>query len=149
MQQYSPLGGPEVVRLSGGAGVQMMHWQKFAISVSGSGWMPPGLDGLDYSQRLELRCTKPLSMVGTHLEFLLTGTPRPDVSPWAQALVSGSWVDAGLQRAGDLLTVQGVPGASLYRVCWMPVFTVSAKRPRGDLDASAATHGWQIDCEEL
>ncbi|KJK03563.1 hypothetical protein UB43_03430 [Pseudomonas sp. 21] len=148
-QQYSSLGGQALIRLSAGQGVPMTHWQKTAISISGTGWMPPGLDGLDYRQPLELRCTKPMSMAGTELEFRLNGVPRPDVAPWAQALVLGQWQTAAVEMNADVAQVSPVPGATLYRVCWMPIFTVTATSRRGDLDASAAIHGWQIDCEEL
>lgn len=148
-QQYSSLGGPAIVRLSAGKGIPMTHWQKTAISVSGSGWMPPGLDGLDYTQPLELRCTKPLSVAGVQLEFLLPGTPRPDVAPWAQSLVGGIWRGSELVLDGGVARIESVPGAALYRVCWMPVFIVTVTTRRGDLDATTATHGWQIDCEEL
>lgn len=148
-EQISPLGGPEIIRLRGGAGVPMTHWQKSAISISGSGWMPPGLHGLDYTQPLELRCTKPLSIVGAHRGFTLSGSIRPDVAPWAQALIGDDWVNAALEVSGQSAQVAEMVGASLYRVCWMPLFIVAAKRPQEDLDAGAATHGWRLDCEEL
>lgn len=148
-QSITPLGGPEIVRLSGGVGVPMTHWERSAIALSGSGWMPPGLDGLDYTQPLELRCTKQLSIVSTSTSFVINGTPRPDFAPWALALVGRDWVEAEVALSGANAEVTPVTGATAYQVCWMPMFTVSAKRPQGDMDPSAATHGWQINCEEL
>lgn len=148
-QSITPLGGPEVVRLSGGVGVPMTHWQRSAISLSGSGYMPPGLDGIDYTQPLELRCTKHLSIVSAGRNFVLQGTPRPDFPPWALALVGKEWVETTLVLSGAGVEVTEVLGASFYQVCWMPVFIVSAKRPQGDMDAAANVHGWQINCEEL
>ncbi|MDF3932152.1 hypothetical protein [Pseudomonas citronellolis] len=150
-QSITPLGGPEIIRLSGGVGVPMTHWQRAAIALSGSGYMPPGLDGLDYTQPLELRCTKHLSIVSTGTSFVLAGAPRPDFAPWAFALVGGQWVEADLALAGVNAEVAPVSGATAYQVCWMPVFMVSAKRPQGDMDPSnnATPHGWQIACEEL
>ncbi|WP_430292968.1 hypothetical protein [Pseudomonas sp. B1-22] len=148
-QSITPLGGPEIIRLSGGVGVPMTHWQRSAISLSASGWMPPGLDGLDYTQPLELRCTKHLSIVSTSTSFVITGTPRPDFAPWALALVGKEWVETPVVLTGSDAEVTPVPGASAYQVCWMPVFIVSAKRPQGDMDPSSNAHGWQINCEEL
>lgn len=148
-QSITPLGGPEIVRLSGGVGVPMTHWQRSAISLSASGWMPPGLDGIDYTQPLELRCTKHLSIVSTGTSFSIPGTPRPDFAPWAMALVGKEWVETPMVLAGGNAEVTSVAGASAYQVCWMPAFMVSAKRPQGDMDPSANTHGWQINCEEL
>ncbi|WP_448682583.1 hypothetical protein [Pseudomonas nicosulfuronedens] len=148
-QSITPLGGPEIVRLSGGVGVPMTHWQRSAIALSASGWMPPGLDGIDYTQPLELRCTKHLSIVSTGTNIEIIGTPRPDFPPWALALVGKEWVETPLVLTGNAAEVTAVPGATAYQVCWMPVFTVSAKRPQGDMDPSANVHGWQINCEEL
>lgn len=150
-QSITPLGGPEIVRLSSGAGVPMTHWQKSAIALSGSGFMPPGLDGIDYTQALELRCTKHLSIVSTGTSFVLAGTPRPDFSPWALALVGQQWVETDLVLDGADVMVIPIPGASAYQVCWMPMFIVSAKRPQGDMDPAnnVTPHGWQITCEEL
>lgn len=148
-QSITPLGGPEIVRLSSGAGVPMTHWQRSAIALSASGWMPPGLDGLDYSQPLELRCTKHLSIISTSTSFTLRGTVRPDFAPWALALVGKDWVETPVVFAGADATVTPVAGASAYQLCWMPMFMVSAKRPQGDMDPSTNAHGWQITCEEL
>lgn len=148
-QQFSPLGGPEIVRLTGGVGVPMTHWQRTSISISGSGWMPPGLDGLDYSQPLDLLCTKPLSIVSPQRHFRLSGTPRGDVDPWAQALVGEEWRRAEVIRNGMDIEVLLMPSATLYRVSWMPAFVVSARPPQEDVDLTLATYGWRIDCEEL
>lgn len=145
----SPLGGPAVVRLSQGKGVQMTHWSKVSISIAGSGFMPPGLLGIDYSKPLEVRLTKVESIVGRHLEYQLTSTPRPDFEPWAEGLVGYDWVRTEVSRSGLAVTVVPVPGASHYRVCWMPVFTVSGRRPQEDGDDATNTHNWRFDCEEL
>lgn len=145
----SPLGGPAIVRLSQGKGVQMTHWSKVAISISGSGFMPPGLLGIDYTQPLELRLTKVESIVGAHLDYVLTSQPRPDREPWAEALVGREWVSTSITRTDLAVSVSPVAGATHYRVCWMPVFTVSGRRPQEDGDDSKNTHSWRFDCEEL
>ncbi|QRY79634.1 hypothetical protein JVX91_00535 [Pseudomonas sp. PDNC002] len=148
-QTLSPLGGPSIVRLSQGRGVPMTHWNKVAISISASGWMPPGLAGVDYSQPLEVRLTKVESIVGTHLDYQLTSAPRPDFEPYAEALIGKDWERTGITRAGLAVTVTPMAGATHYRVCWMPVFMVSGRRPQEDSDDSANTHRWSFDCEEL
>ena len=149
-QQLSPLGGPEIVRLSGGAGVPMTHWSRWSISIGASGFMPPGLAGLDYThQPLELRCTKHLSTSGTSLVYTIDGTPRDDFAPWAEALVGRQWVPTDMSLSGRTATVVPVDGATQYRVCWMPAFIVSGKRPRESLDDGSNSHSWQFDCEEV
>lgn len=148
-QSYEPLGGSAVVRLSGGAAVKMRHWRKTAIAISGTGWMNPGLDGLDYDGPLELRCTHPQSVTSTGTTIALTGTPRPDVAPWAHALVGDQWLRTPCSVAAGVATVTPVAGAELYQVCWMPVFTVFCEPPPTGLDAGAAAFSWSITAEEV
>ncbi|WP_312139910.1 hypothetical protein [Stutzerimonas nitrititolerans] len=147
-ESIGPIGGSTVLRMSDGAAVKMQHWQRSSGSISGSGWMPPGLAGLDYSQPLELRSTKTVGHVGEGLEFTLLCTPRPDVAPWAQALVGEDWVRAACAVDGSGVTVTPVAGASLYQVCYMPVFSVFAEAPSETQSAGSATHGWTITWEE-
>ncbi|HBS81000.1 MAG: hypothetical protein CMK99_13660 [Pseudomonas sp.] len=143
-----PIGGESSVRLSGGALVSMTHWERMSGSISGNGWMPPGLDGLDYSQPLELRSTKVKSVSGTGLSYTLTSTPRPDVAPWGMALVGELWIDAACSVTDGVATLTAVPGASGYRVCWMPIYSVKAKRPSESQDNGTGSHSWSITWEE-
>lgn len=147
-ESIGAIGGSAVLRMSDGAGVKMQHWQRSAGSISGSGWMPPGLAGLDYSQPLELRSTKVLSHVGAGTAFTLLGTPRPDVAPWAHALVGDQWVRAACTYADGVVTVNPVAGATLYQACYMPVFSVFAEPPSESQSAGTATHSWSINWEE-
>ncbi|CDF82653.1 hypothetical protein PKB_1288 [Pseudomonas knackmussii B13] len=149
-QRYSPLGGPEVIRLSQGAGVVMTHWARTAISLSGQGLMPLGLQGLDYRNPLELRCTQPRSVQGADPVLQLQGQVRPDFPPWADALVDGLWWRRPVTLIGQQATVEPADGASLYRVSWMPVFMVSSKGPEESMDGEAGgAYSWTLECEEL
>lgn len=143
-----PIGGEASARLSDGALVSMTHWERMSGTISGSGWMPPGLHGLDYSQPMELRSTKVHSVAGPGLVHTLRGTPRSDVAPWAQALVGGQWIDTPCALAGSTATMTAVTGATLYRVCWMPIYSVKAKRPSETQDSGTASHSWSITWEE-
>ncbi|MGK1439225.1 hypothetical protein ACRE81_26510, partial [Klebsiella pneumoniae] len=66
-----PVGGETSMRMSDGALVSMTHWERVSGTISGNGWMPPGLHGLDYSQPLELRSTKVQSGNSLH-DYLQT-----------------------------------------------------------------------------
>ena len=145
VETVEPIGGEVVLRLSQGAAVKMQHWTKRAGSISGQGWMPPGLDGLDYSQPLVLLSTQQENIVGPGLVYTLTSTPRPDVEPWAQAFVDGHWYRTGCDVADGVATVEAVAGATLYQVSWMPAFSVLARRPA---KAQSSVHDWSIAWEE-
>ncbi|SDJ61449.1 hypothetical protein [Pseudomonas indica] len=147
-ESAQPIGGSTVLRLSDGAGVKMTHWRKESGSISGSGWMPPGLAGLDYNQPLELRSTQTESIVGTATSYTLTSTPRPDVTPWAEALVGKDWVLAAASTVDGVMSITPVAGASLYRACWLPVYSVFAEPAQRSLSVSNNAHGWSITWEE-
>lgn len=140
------IGGETIMRLSQGAGVLMRHWSRRAGTLSGQGWMPPGLDGLDYSGLLELRTTQVENVVGAGRVHQLTSTPRPDVAPWAQALVAGEWVPTPCTVAAGVATAAAVAGATLYQVSWMPKFQVLARAPAKGQGGSL--HTWSIAWEE-
>src|SRR5690606_3010715 len=99
------IGGSTLLRLSLGDGVNMQHYEKQAGSSSATGWMPPGLDGLDYSQPLELRTVQVSNIVGTGRVFTLPSTPRPDMAPWGQALVGDQWKRTAATYAAGANTV--------------------------------------------
>lgn len=143
-----PIGGETLLRMSDGAAVKMTHWQRMAGSISGQGWMPPGLDGLDYSAPLELRSTLVNNMVGAGLVYALTGTPRPDQLPWARALVGDQWLSTACSTVDGVVTVTAMAGAALYQVSWMPIYSVYAARPPKSQDSGTASHSWSIAWEE-
>ncbi|MHC8404295.1 hypothetical protein [Pseudomonas sp. TMB3-21] len=149
-QTDTPLLGEAVVRLSGGEGVKMTHWGKAAGTISGQGWMPPGLDGLDYSQPLELRLTAQECIVGDDRLFTLTSVPRPDRAPWALALVGAQWIETPCDLVGLVVTAEPVIGASKYLVQWQPVYSVFVSRPQKNQSAGAGgSFGWSINWEEV
>lgn len=148
-QSYSQETGWTDVRLSGGSLVRMAHWSKETITVSGAGWMGLGFDALDYTQPLELRCTQPKTITGSDLTYTLNSTPRPDVQPWAHALVGQQWVRAQVSVSDKVASVTAVSGSSAYRVSWMPVFNVLTTPPEEALDSSSASFTWQLTAREI
>lgn len=142
------IGGDSLLRMSDGAAVKMTTWGRMAGSISGQGFIPPGLDGLDYSAPLELRSTQVNTMQGTALEYILPGTPRPDVEPWAFAQINKHWLPTPCVTVDGVATVTAVAGASAYQVWWMPVYSVFARRPPKQQSSATASHSWSIAWEE-
>ncbi|MCY1275484.1 hypothetical protein D9M70_241310 [compost metagenome] len=142
------IGGWSMHRLSGGAAVKQTHWDRHAGSISAEGFMPPGLDGLDYSLPLELRSTKVQSIVGSGLVFTLTSTPRPDSPAWAEGLIGRQWVRTPVAVDDGVATVTALADATLYRCCWRPVFSVFAQKPAESQDNAVNMHSWSLNWEE-
>lgn len=142
------IGGDALLRLSGGPAVKMTRYERMAGTISGQGWLPPGLDGLDYSQPLELRSTQVSAIQGPGPTFTLPSTPRPDKEPWAYAVLGGELVPAACSTVDGVVTVSPVAGASAYQVWWLPVYSVFARRPPRQQSNSTATQGWSIVWEE-
>ncbi len=89
--QYQAVdGGVERLRLSGGAAVQMTHWRKTAITISGSGWIGTGMLGLDFDNPLELRCNASLGISTEYSQSLERFAPMPVRGGWRWSAVSGS-----------------------------------------------------------
>ena len=44
---YEQIGGETILRTLSGAGIKQMTWKKLRISIQGSGWSAPGLQGID------------------------------------------------------------------------------------------------------
>jgi hypothetical protein len=150
-QTYTPFGDGPVLRRSRGRAVKMQHWQKlWQITVSGEGWMGPGLAALDYTQPLELRCTQQMELHTTSLNTVIPGNVRPDVEPWALAFTGRDWVKTPItwNAATRAVAITPVAGALEYQVCWMPVFTVLMARPTRGLDAGTNVHSWSFTAEE-
>lgn len=141
--------GRALIRLSEGELVGLRHWRKYTITLSGSGWVGVGLDGLDYDTRLELRCTKPLTITGLGTTYSLTTDPRPDVAPWADALVGDRWMRTPVSMAGRIATIEPYDGATYYRLQWMPVFIVYADPPEETSGGGAGgSIDWTITAQE-
>jgi len=141
--------GASTVRMSLGALVKMTHWSgKARGSISANGWMPPGLDGLDYSQPLELRSTQPETITTTASSVALSSAPRPDHEPWALALLGREWMRTGCHYSAGVATADPVPGATLYAIYWLPVYQVFATKPGKGLSVGNAAHSWQLSWEE-
>jgi hypothetical protein len=150
-----PVSGRSRVRLHGGRMVQMTHWRgKVQLTVSGSGPLPVGLDGVDDSGPLELRSLKPVVVSTTATSCGLPGTPRPDHTPWCWAVMSDNRVrrtpvSVALSGQHYVATITPVDGAVQYKVGYLPVYTVFTDGPETGVSLSAGgANDWSISFEE-
>jgi hypothetical protein len=136
-------------RRSGGALVVMVHFRKALITISGSGLMGLGFDGLDYEQPLELRCTAARTLSTASLSGVIPGTVRPDQAPWATARVGNREIPTPVDMVGNSFTITPVAGALGYRVSWMPSFMVRCRPPVEAIQQGAFPYSWTFTAREV
>ncbi len=150
-QTYDPIGGSSVLRMQSGAAVKQTHWRRWRTSIQADGWIPPGLDALDYSQALQLACVATRSIMTAVLVVELPAARRSDAgyAPRAWALVGEGWQSTAIAMAGDEATITPVADASRYKVDYYPLMTVFTDGPSEDVDASGAAFRWSLTAEEV
>lgn len=150
-QTYEPIGGYTTRRMLSGAGSKQTHWLKLRTTIRGSGWIPAGLDGLDFSAPMELKCIKPRAVTSAANVFTIPAARRSDAGyePAGRALVDGQWVESSVGMVGNTATVAAVAEATQYQVLYYPQLQVIADPPREVLDASGAAYSWSLNCEEV
>lgn len=83
-QRIEPISGAEMRRMASGAGFKMGHWRKYRISLSGAGWAPASLNGINYDAPFEIELPFPVAFaVG---ESLPSGWAQRS-APWGERTV--------------------------------------------------------------
>lgn len=158
-QTYEPLGGVARLRMMSGALVQQVGWRKLRTTLSGAGWWPSGLEGLDYDSALTLLCAAPRAILSASNAIALPSARRTDagytpvgharLTGGATAVGGGELVPTPLTLAADVATLTPVAGATGYQVAYWPVLSVLADPPTMEADLPGAAHRWTLTAEEV
>ncbi|PIA66363.1 hypothetical protein CDR19_25080 [Ectopseudomonas toyotomiensis] len=150
-QNYEPIGGSTLARLSGGTGVKLTHWRKWRTTAAGTGELDPGLDLLDYSQHLELLCVKPrgIESASTSIELPPGIAWRTDEAPWALAQLGDQWIETTLVIGEGNAQLAAVTGAVRYRFCYLPRLLVSTEGPVSEFDQASGRYNWSLVAEQV
>lgn len=117
-------GGREARRMANGALFTMQHWQRWATTISGGGWVPPALLGLPIGLPFEVCAVAPLA--------LLPGESLPD-----------GWSARSDCPELAIVDRRGVAVRLVY-----PVLTVATLNgPRYVI--GGAQPSWELVCEEV
>ncbi len=146
-QSYELSGGRSRLRMMDGSQHAQTRWAKLATTLRASGWAPSGLHGLDPSIAVTLACVAPRAISGAGTAITLPAARRSDVAPVGQAIVAGRIVATALVLAGDVATLDAVPGASGYRALYWPLITAYVEIPE-EVDVAAASFSWTLSAEE-
>jgi hypothetical protein len=150
-QRYEPMGGETILRAVSGRGIYQRTWRKTRIVTSGSGWVPSGLQTLDFDAQHAVACIVPETVpaVFATRQATLPATRRSDNghTPYGLAeLPGGRTIEVGVTVATNLATVDAVSGAVGYQVGYYPLLTCWLLRPSrsGPVDP-----GWELIAEEV
>lgn len=147
-QRYDPIGPESIRRAVTGRAIKQMTWEKTRITTSASGWVPSGLQSLDFRAQHLLKCIRSESIpagVASRQATLPAGKYRTDAGhePWGLAqMPSGDAVRCSVSLAGDVATASVVPSAVAYQIAFFPQFMVYLTRPPRD------EYNWELVAEE-
>lgn len=149
-QRYEPFGGEAILRACSGRGIKQMTYTRTRIITSGGGWVPSGLQALDFTAQHAVACIAPETVPADLItrEATLPATRRADTGhvPYGLAqLAGGQTVEAGCTVVDDLATVAEVTGAVAYQVGYYPLLTCWVLRPT----RSGPEAAWELIAEEV
>jgi hypothetical protein len=150
VQRYEPIGGETILRTISGRGIMQRTWRKTRVVTSGSGWVPSGIQSLDFETQQEVACiapeTVPADFATRQVEIPWVWRSDGGHLPYGLAqLPGGNTVGASVTMAGDVATVAAVAGAVAYQVGYYPVLTCWLLRP----NRSNTDHAWELIAEEV
>lgn len=150
-QEYSVLEGATVHRMLSGAALKQQHWRKMSTQITGDGWAPPALAGVDWSAAVEVSCIAPRAIHSAANTATLPAARRSDlaVNVYAHAVVNGELAATPVSVVGNAATATAVSGASAYQFCYYPKFNAYSSGPSESLDLAGAAYGWSITLEEV
>jgi hypothetical protein len=153
-QQYSALGSETILRAVSGRGIKQMTYNRMRVTTGGSGWMPAGLEALDFTAQHVIKCVVPrgLTAVFATRQATLPAARRSDgdYTPFGTALLAaGRAVNTPVSMAGNVATCTAVSGAVSYHVSYYPAPTVWIMRPETSGSLADASYRWDIVAEEV
>ena len=149
-QRYEPMGGEAILRACSGRGIYQRTWRKTRVVTSARGWVPSGLQSLDFDAQHAVACVTPETVPADFVtrQATLPATRRDDDGhiPYGLAqLAGGQTVMTGCDVVDDLATVDEVTGAEAYQVGYYPLLTCWVLRPT----RSGPEAAWELICEEV
>lgn len=148
-QNYQPFGPRKVMRARSGAGRVASRWAKLKSTISGSSWLPVGLDGISKNTAVAVSCVAPLCIAEADNAITLPHSYRTDApyAPFGIAIVNGQPVETTASMVGQVCTLGTVAGASQYQVNYYPILTgfISVTRAH---DVQREQGGWTIEFEQ-
>ncbi len=147
-QTYEPVEGAVLLRASDGSALKQTAWSKLRTVITGTGWIPDGLAGIDWSSPQLMRASAPQSVWSTSNVITLPAARRGDVGVRGFAIVDDRPVETSVSMAGDTATLGTVSGATSYYAMYWPEFLAYFAPPQQQIDVTGAAVRWRLAGEE-
>lgn len=122
---------------------------KLRTTITGEGFTPIGLAGLDYTQPLVIKCAKPRIAADTDTTVTIPAARRTDDAPAGFAIVAGEQVSTTIiSIVANVATLTAVGSATAYQVEYIPELTVYADLEEG-FSTDTGRHTWTLNCVEV
>lgn len=145
-QTYQPILARTLKRSKNGTLTIQSRYRKLQSRVSGSGWLPDGLDAIDTDALQAVSCIQALSVAAASNVITIPRAVRTDAGFTVQgvAIVNDQSVVTSVVLAGNVATLGVVAGASQYQILYYPVITGAISISR-QFDEDSQT--WNFDLE--
>lgn len=150
-QTYEPIGGSVIHRMQSGKAVKQTHYTKWRTTLSGQGWIPVGLNALDYRLAQCLKCAAPQSVFSTYPCLTLPTARRQDEPfvPKGFAMVGQELMEVAMEMQADIATLSAIPDARGYCVHYYPEWQVFAEMTQMQANLHNAEFSWSITAEQI
>jgi len=150
---YEWIGGETILRTISGAGIRQETWKRLRATVTGSGWLPPGLAAVDTTQQhvVAFAAVVAVTCNGSRQATLPAGR-RSDSGhePYAVALFAdGSQLPTPVAILANVATADAVSRAVGYQVLYYPQITAWVSRSPLSQDHAGASWRWDLIIEEV
>lgn len=148
-QTLDPVEAKTLLRTLNGTGILQSRWKKLSSTITGTGWLPDGLDAIDTDAAVSVSCIAPLSVASASNIITIPRVCRTDApyDPHGASIVGMQMIPTPVVMAGSVATLTPVSGATQYHIVYYPVITGFVTIRRQSLDAEQE-HSWEIEVQE-
>lgn len=149
-QTFRKVQGSAILRMQDGTAVKQTQWEKIATHITGAGFAPPALAGVDWKTSFEISCVAPMSLYSPSNIATIPSARRTDIGDQVLAfgVVGGMNIITPVSVVGDTATATPVSGATGYKFWYYPKLTFFSFGPSERLDTAGGGNSWSIDAEE-
>lgn len=149
-QSYTPIQATSRPRMADGTLKQQTSWgNKLETEISADGVMPAGLQSLDYSQSIIIKCVAERAISSGSNVITVPVARRADYGVEGRAIVGNTLVKTPVVMAGDVATLTTVAGATLYQAIYWPELVCFCDPQSETRGVRSADYGWTFKGEEI